>query len=220
MQWMRDRLRKHLPERHDWHYYGALGGLALMAPLTLGAMLWLIPEALGRTADNWYTDSTNGVLQVRGALTESACRLEMGSARQDINLGEIGTGRLQNVGDRGTPIAFELRLQDCLQSRIGSRDIRTGALSWAANQPAVTVTFKAVQDADNPQLVKTYGVTGVGLRLADARGKNVHLGSRGEPLLLLPGHNALSYTVMPERTAASLSSGAYGATVDFSLSYD
>ncbi|MGN6041347.1 fimbrial protein [Serratia marcescens] len=220
MQWMSDRLRKHLSEHHDWHYYGALGGLVLMAPFTLGAMLSLIPEALGRTADNWYTDSTNGVLQVRGALTQSACRLEMGSARQDINLGEIGTGRLQNVGDRGTPIAFELRLQDCLQSRIGSRDIRTGALNWAANQPVVTVTFRAVQDADNPQLVKTYGVTGVGLRLADAHGKNVHLGSRGEPLLLLPGQSVLIYNVMLERTAASLATGDYGASVDFSLSYD
>lgn len=157
MQWMSEKLRKHLPERHDCRYYGTLGGLALMAPLTLGAMLWLMPAAQGQVVDNWYTDGANGVLQVRGALTESACRLEMASAWQDISLGEIGTGRLQNVGDRGTPVAFELLLRDCLRSPAGSRDSRSGALTWANDQPAVTVTFRAVQDADNPQLVKVQG---------------------------------------------------------------
>ncbi|AIA45944.1 fimbrial protein [Serratia sp. FS14] len=217
---MSDRLRKHLPERHDWHYYGALGGLALMVPITLGTMLWLLPAAQGQTADNWYTDGANGVLQVRGALTESACRLEMESAWQDISLGEIGTGRLQNVGDRGMPVAFELLLRDCLRSPVGSRDSRTGALTWADNQPAVTVTFRAVQDADNPQLIKAQGVAGLGLRLAGGRGQDVRLGSRGEPLLLTPGQNALSYSVAPERTEAHLVAGAYRATVDFSLSYD
>ncbi|CAI0882831.1 PAP fimbrial minor pilin protein precursor [Serratia entomophila] len=220
MQWISDRLRKHLPERQDWHYYATLGGLALMAPLTLGAMLWLLPAAQGQVADNWYTDGANGVLQVRGALTESACRLEMESAWQDISLGEVGTGRLQNVGDRGTPVAFELLLRDCLRSPAGSRDSRTGALTWADNQPAVTVTFRAVQDADNPQLVKAQGVAGLGLRLEDGRGRDVRLGSRCEPLLLTPGQNALKYSVAPERTAASLTAGAYRATVDFSLSYD
>ncbi|BEO68781.1 TPA: type 1 fimbrial protein [Serratia marcescens] len=220
MQWMSNRLKKHLPERQDLRYYGSLGGLALMVPLTLGAMLWLMPAAQGQVADNWYTDGANGVLQVRGALTESACRLEMESAWQDISLGEIGTGRLQNIGDRGAPVAFELQLKDCLRSLAGSRDSRTGALTWAENQPAVTVAFRAVQDADNPRLVKVQGVAGLGLRLEDGRGQDVRLGGRGEPLLLTPGQNTLSYSVVPERTAAPLAAGAYRATVDFSLSYD
>jgi type 1 fimbria pilin len=220
MQWIGNRLRRHLPDRHEWRYYGTLGGLALMAPVTLGAMLWLLPAAQGQVADNWYTDGANGVLQVRGALTESACRLEMASAWQDISLGETGTGRLQNVGDRGTPVAFELLLRDCLRSPAGSRDSRTGALTWANDQPAVTVTFRAMQDADNPQLVKAQGVAGLGLRVADGRGQDVRLGSRGQPLLLTPGQNSLTYRVTPERTQAPLMAGAYRATLDFSLSYD
>ncbi|EPK0251110.1 fimbrial protein [Serratia marcescens] len=220
MQRIGNRLRRHLPARHEWRYYGTLGALALMAPITLGTMLILLPNAHGQVADNGYTDGANGVLQVRGALTESACRLEMASAWQDISLGEIGTGRLQHVGDRGTPVAFELQLRDCLRSPAGSRDSRTGALSWADNQPAVMVTFRAMQDVDNPQLVKAQGVAGLGLRLEDGRGQDVRLGSRGEPMLLTPGQNALSYTVMPERTAASLVAGSYRATLDFSLSYD
>lgn len=220
MRWISNGLRQHLPERHDWQYYCTLGGLALMAPLTLGAMLWLMPAAQGQVADNWYTDGANGVLQVRGALTESACRLEMESAWQDISLGEIGTGRLQNVGDRAAPVAFELLLRDCLRSPAGSRDTRTGTLVWADNQPAVTVTFRAMQDADNPQLVKVQGVSGLGLRLEDGSGQDVRLGSRGEPLLLTPGQNTLTYRVMAERTHAPLLAGSYVAVVDVRMSYD
>jgi type 1 fimbria pilin len=200
-------------------YYGTLGGLALMVPLTLGMMLWLLP-AVQATTDNWDAEGANGTLYVQGALTESACRLEMDSAHQDIALGEVGTGRLQVIGAQGEPVRFELRLADCLRSTAGSRDVRTGGLTWANEQPAVTVSFRATRDADNPQLVKARGVSGLGLRIADGHGRDVRLGSRGEPLLVTPGQNALSYTVTPERTPASLVAGSFRAVVDFHLSYD
>lgn len=77
---MKRKLKKDsLPQRCEWRYYAAMGGLALMLPL-------LLPKAVA--ADNWQVEGANGVLQVRGALTESACRLEMTSARQDIWLGK------------------------------------------------------------------------------------------------------------------------------------
>lgn len=203
---------------YDLRYYATLGALAMMAPITLGAVMLLLPSA--NAVDNWDVDGANGSLYVHGALTESACRLEMESARQDIALGEVGTGRLQAVGAQGEPVRFELRLKDCLRSPAGSRDVRTGGLTWADNQPAVTVTFRATRDADNPQLVKAQGVSGLGLRVRDERGRDVRLGSRGEPLLLTPGKNTLGYTVTPERTPAGLMAGSYRALMDFHLSYD
>jgi type 1 fimbria pilin len=198
-------------------YYATLGGLALMVPLTLGLMLWLLPDA---QADNWGVDGANGSLYVHGALTESACRLDMTSAHQDVALGEVGTGHLQVIGARGEPVRLELHLEDCLRSPVGSRDVRTGGLTWADNQPAVMVSFNATRDADNPQLVKAQGVSGLGLRMENAQGKDVRLGSWGKPLLLTPGKNTLSYTVTPERTPAPLMAGSYRAVVDFHLSYD
>ncbi|CAI1834704.1 fimbrial protein [Serratia fonticola] len=203
----------------ELRYYGTLGGLALMAPLTLGAIVWLLPPAQA-AVDNWNVEGANGTLYVHGALTESACRLEMTSAYQDIALGETGTGRLQAIGAQGEPIRFELRLADCLRSAAGSRDVRTGGLTWADNQPAVTVSFTAPRDADNPQLVQALGVSGLGLRLENGQGQDVRLGSRGKPLLLTPGQDSLSYTVTPERTPAALVAGSYRAVVDFNLSYD
>lgn len=202
----------------ELRYYTVLGGLALMATFSLAALLWLLPTA--NAVDNWDVDGANGVLHIRGALTESACRLEMDSARQDLWLGEVATGRLAQPGDRGTPVAFELRLRDCLHGPAASRDERTGSLSWARDQLAVRVAFNAPADADDPQLVKAQGVSGLGLRLLDARGRDVRLGSQGGVLWLTPGSNVLSYSVIPERTVAPLRAGAYRAVVDFALSYD
>ncbi|MBH3259858.1 type 1 fimbrial protein [Serratia marcescens] len=190
-----------------------------MVPLTLGAMLWLLTP-VHAAVDNWDVDGANGALYVHGALTESACRLDMDSVRQDVDLGVIGTGQLRNTGDRGDPVRVELRLMDCLRSPAGSRDLRTGGLTWANDQPAVTVSFRATRDADSPQLVKAQGVSGLGLRLEDGRGEDVRLGSRGKPLLLTPGQNALTYVITPERTPANLMAGSYRAVVDFHLSYD
>nr|WP_154325608.1 fimbrial protein [Pantoea sp. 201603H] len=192
--------------------------MALTIPLTLGALVLFFPPA--QAVDNADVEGANGTLYVSGALTESACRLEMSSVRQDVLLGEVGTGRLWTPGARGMPVRVDLRLEDCLHSSVASRDMRTGALTRAREQPVVSVSFSAVRDADNPALVKAQGVSGMGLRMEDAMGRDVRLGSRGAPLLLMPGQNTLSYTVMPERTRADLVAGSYQARVNVHLSYD
>lgn len=210
-----DRKQKHAAGLVP-RYYSLAGVLVPMLSLTMSVM-WLAPA---QAADNWDTEGANGTLYVQGALTESACRLEMDSVRQDISLGEVASGRLQWVGDRGEPVRFELRLKDCLRSPASSLDVRTGGGTWANNQPAVSVSFGAVRDADNPQLVKVQGVSGLALRVEDGQGRDVRLGSRGAPLLLTPGQNTLAYTVAPVRTPAALVAGSYRAVVDFRLNYD
>ncbi|MBL0877035.1 type 1 fimbrial protein [Serratia ureilytica] len=204
--------------RGELRYYAALGGLALMAPLSLTAVLWMLPAA--QAVDNWEVEGANGVLYVHGSLAVNACRLEMDSVRQDIALGEVTTGRLTKLGDRGTPVQFELRLRDCLNARAASRDERTGMLSWAEDQPAVRVSFKAPGDKDDPHLVKVAGASGFGLRLLDQYGRDARLGSRGAPLWVKPGTDVLTYTIIPERTLSPLRAGAYQARIDFNLSYD
>lgn len=210
------------PEYGFWlselRYYGVLGVLMMMIPMSLSVLIMLLSAA--EAADNWEVEGANGSLYVYGALTESACRLEMESAHQDIILGDLGTGSLQKIGARGEAVRFELRLVDCLRSPAGSKDVQTGSTSWANNQPAVTISFKATRDADNPELVKVQGVTGLGLRIEDGWGRDVRLGSRGKPLLLTPGQDILTYSVSPERTAANLTAGGYLAMVGFHLSYD
>lgn len=59
----------------------------------------LSPAAQAATG---LVDGEHGVLHVSGALTESACRLEMSSADQSVELGDVGTGRLNRlaIGER------------------------------------------------------------------------------------------------------------------------
>lgn len=192
-------------------------GLAIAVLLACSAGL---PAGIAMAADNWRVEGANGVLQLHGVLTESACRLEMNAADQSISLGNTGTGRLQQAGDRGEPVIFQLRLRDCIRTSGGSRDERGGVLSWDANQPVVSVRFIAPADADNAQLIKVQGVSGLGLRMLDAAGQDIRLGFRGKPQFLTPGQDVLTYRVMPERTAAPLQAGAYRSQVNFRLNYD
>lgn len=205
--------------RHELLYAMVISLVAVMImPLCLCMLLWLFSPAYA--ADNWQVEGAHGVLHVHGELTESACRLEMASAYQTVQLGNTTSAQLAKTGARGGPVNVQLQLQDCLRSHAENRDERSGNLVWSALQPAVSVSFIAPADADNPELVKVYGAAGVALRITDEQGRDIHLGSRGAPLALAVGKNSLNYTITPERTRASLQPGAYAAVVGFRLSYD
>lgn len=165
-------------------------------------------------------DGESGVLQVHGALSESACRLDMASAWQAVDLGNVPTGRLRKVGDRGTPVIVQLKLKDCVEGPARTLDERSGNLRWSPGQPAAVVSFIAPSDADNPHLVQVQGAAGLALRITDKLGRDVRLGSKGSSLLLTPGDNQLIYTIVPERTSSPLESGAFSAKINVGLSYE
>lgn len=183
----------------------------------LGLML-ILPQA--KAVDNWNVEGAHAVLRVYGALTESACRLEMDSSYQDIQMGETGTAQLRRMGDRGTAIAFNLRLKDCLRAATSIRDEQTGGLTWSPNQPSLAMTFLSALDENNPQLIKAQGISGMGLRLEQSDGQSVALGHRNKALILAQGKNTLSYKLTPERTSCPLVVGNYTAVVDFRLNYN
>ena len=181
--------------------------LALLSPLALAAM----PPSI---------DGETGVLHVYGSLTESPCRLEMDSAWQAVSLGNTASARLQKAGDEGAPVAFVLRLRDCRALAARSRDERSGNLLWSRSQPAVAVRFIAAADDDSPQLMAVRGVSGMALRLRDARGRDVSPGRRGRAVLLVPGQDTLRYTLSAERTRAPLRAGAWHVLINVGMEYD
>lgn len=181
--------------------------------------IFIAPHSFAQT-DNWQVEGENGVIHVFGALTESACRLDMKSAYQSIDVGNIGTGELLNIGDQGIPVEVQLNLRDCLRTTSDNRDERSGNLRWSASQPAVSVSFIAHQDFFNSALIEAKGVSGLGLRLSDVNHRPVALGNRDKPVFISPGQNALTYYITPERTSGPLKAGAYQANIDFKLSYD
>lgn len=165
-------------------------------------------------------EAEHGVLHVSGSLTESACRLDMRSAYQAVDMGNIGTAELRQAGDQSMPVRVQLHLQDCLRGASNNRD-KLGNLTWSANIPSVSFSFSGLQDPVNPALVKAVGVSGIGLRVMDKDLRDVGLGQRTQPLLLNPSNNdLLTYFITPERTAAPLMPGAYTALVMFRLNYE
>ncbi|QLG92193.1 type 1 fimbrial protein [Pseudomonas yamanorum] len=183
-----------------------------------GLLLALAGSAYAQ--DDEDVEGTVGMLNVIGAMHETPCSLEMTSRHQTIDLGAVSTSQLQRPGDQATSVAFQLRFEDCQRTAGRIRSERTGNLTWSAYQPVLSVAFIAPADADDPRLVKVQGITGVGLRLTDALGRDVQLGSRGEPLFLPLGSNTQTWHVQPTRTSAPLTSGAFRAVVDFRLNYE
>ncbi len=185
----------------------------------LGCVLLALAARVGAEDDDGI-DGQRGRLNVNGSMHESPCSLEMTSRHQTIDLGAVSASQLQRPGDQAPSRPFQLRFQDCQRIAGSIRSERTGNLAWSAHQPVLSVTFIAPADADDPRLVKVQGITGMGLRLTDALGRDVQLGSRGEPLFLTEGSSLQTWHVQPTRTSAPLTSGAFRAVVDFRLSYE
>lgn len=184
----------------------------------LAVMMWVTP--VQAAPDNWGVEGAHGELHISGALAAGACRLDMTSLFQQVELGVIPTASLLRPGDRGVPVAVQLQLRDCLPVGGRQRDERSANLTWDSIQPVVSVSFAARADDDNPELVKARGASGLGLRLLDSQRRDVHLELRGTPQFLTPYNDQLTYYVVPERTRAPLVPGAFRASVDFRLNYD
>lgn len=195
----------------NWRVFA--GGCCLLLTATNGL-------AKERQASNWDVDGNHGQLNVYGVLTENACRLEMESERQDVNLGYQTLDRLQHAGDLGKPVAVDIKLQDCLRTTAGSSSMHSGNKVWSLQQPSMSVSFIAIPDENSSSLVKVNGVSGLALRITDKQNQDVPLGRQGKTLLLSPGQNTLTYYITPQRTAAPIVSGAYQANVHFYLNYD
>ncbi|CAM2913601.1 MULTISPECIES: fimbrial protein [Pseudomonas] len=186
----------------------------------LGGLLLAFMGSAYAAEDGEDVEGMNGMLNVLGTLHETPCSLEMTSLHQTVELGAVTTSQLQRPGDQATSVAFQLRFSDCNRTAGSIRNERTGNLTWSAFQPVLSVAFMAPADADDPRLVKVQGITGMGLRLTDDLGRDVQLGSRGQPLFLTLGKDTQTWNVQPTRTSAPLSSGAFKAVVDFRLNYE
>lgn len=170
------------------------------------------------TTDGWTIDGEHGELHVEGVLAEGACRLDMASDFQQVDLGMVPLGDLQRKGDQGEPVAFHVYLRGCRRTAGSQRNNRSGHLAWSENQPVASMAFIAPNDPDMPNLMKGEG--GIGLRLLDAQYKPVKLDSWNRPWFLEPGQDSLTFYVVPVRTAAPLNAGSIRASVDFHLNYD
>lgn len=201
----------------EWRQGDCRFHAAIMALLAGG----LVSQAAhAQVPDSQEIGGEHGQIYVHGLLTEGACRLDMTSAWQDVEMASLTTAALTVPGAEGAPVLVTLHLKDCIRTRGDSLDRRTGEHTWDSVQPVVTVTFLAPADSASPSLMKVAGAKGVALRVRDAAHRTVSPGERSAPQFVTPSSDQLTYTITPVRTAAALVPGGYHAVLNFGLSYD
>lgn len=186
----------------------------------LGCMLLVLPLVAGATPANEAVDGDNGVLYVSGELTRGACNIEADSKQQAIRMGVISSGKLAGADKHARGKAFHLHLRDCISSGTEEEEKQTGTVVRVEDQPEVRISFVSTKNADNPQLIAVQGAGGIGLRLEDHLHHLILPGEPGEPLVLQPGNDDLTYWLIPERTGAPLQEGAWHSTVYMRFNYE
>lgn len=186
-------------------------------------MLWggqASPVQAAVQTDNWHVDGEYGELHVRGELTESACRLDMDSSFQLVDMRNNPVGRMLHPGDSGEPVAFQIRLLDCLSLPGGSHDNRTGGLVWSENQPVVSLAFLARENTDLNSIIHPENSSGIGLKLLNSQHQPIQLGRWGRPFIIEPGQDEMTFYIVPVRTQEPLIASTFRASLNFFLTYE
>lgn len=76
--------------------------------LTIGLL-----SALSVTTSAYATTVNGGTVHFTGEVVNAACGVDAGSADQTIQLGQVRTAVLQQAGQTGTPVGFNIKLDDC-----------------------------------------------------------------------------------------------------------
>lgn len=160
-----------------------------------------------------------GKIRVYGALIESACRLEMSSLDQSIDLGNIQTADLKFVGDKAKATDFNIQLEDCISTQTNIKNVTTDTNLWSTDQPGFKVRFLAKSEPLAPNLIAVNGAKGIALQLNEADGVEIDLGMDSKPLLVTPLQEGFSYQVTPVRVG-DLEANAFQSIISFEVIYD
>ena len=160
-----------------------------------------------------------GKIRVHGALVESACRLEMSSLDQSIDLGNIQTADLKFVGDKAKATTFNIQLEDCMSTQTNIKNVTTDTDLWSTDQPGFKVRFLAKSEPSAPSLVAVSGAKGIALQLNEADGTTIDLGMESKPLLVTPLQEGFSFLVTPVRIG-NLEANAFQSIISFEVIYD
>lgn len=201
----------------------ALSGCLLGGVLSLGLSsptFAAVKQQGYRYVDNWGVDGQHGVLRVRGALTDSPCRLSMRTADQTIDLGTVAVGDLPSLGAEGQGVTFQVELTNCLAVENARMNRQTGQVPWSTDEPGVAIRFVAADTDSSGRYALLNGVSGLGVIIQGPKGETMPLSQYASPILLPAGQSTLTYRVLPVRLGDRVSPGEFSGVIGFQLSYD
>lgn len=149
----------------------------------------------------------NGIVNMQGAIIDTACAIAAGDEQQTINLGVLPIASLASQG-KGAAHAFSIHLTDCVLDRT-----EQPFTPWKGFQ----ITF------DGPGSGALFALqgkaSGVSLRISDGAGNIASAGQPLPPQLISPGTMRLEYYLTPVINHNPLIAGNYFTTIRFKLDY-
>lgn len=147
-----------------------------------------------------------GTVRFIGEIVSGACGIDANSMDQTVSLGQVPSNSFKAIGDRSTPVKFDITLTDCDTS----------------TQKNARFTFSGVQDPAVPALFATTGLAeNVGIRLQASAGEMLENGKEQvSPVVLQNGNNVVSFAAMYEATAATVTTGEADSVANFTVAYN
>ncbi|WP_336768932.1 fimbrial protein [Pantoea endophytica] len=156
-----------------------------------------------------------------GALMSSACSLAVDSQEQTVDLGSVSGNKFRHRGDRSQNVNFSLHFKDCLA---GAHEYPPDAgittkNYWSRGERSVALSLVGTPDDFNNDLLRINGARGVGLRLTDAKSRDMSLNYGSKTFFLSPGDNTLNFNVSVEATQDYVQAGYIDAIVNVNVYY-
>lgn len=149
-----------------------------------------------------------GTVNFNGSVVTAACAVAADSATLNVEMGQVRTATLSAAGsEASTGKDFAIKLVDC----------------DAATYTDVTVTFSGTADATDATYLQA-GANGssaqnVAIRLYDAAGTPVELGTATDIISLRNGDNTLNFSAKYASPKGGATAGDASATATYTLTY-
>lgn len=150
------------------------------------------------------TDSGSGKVKFTGTIIDAPCSISPESVDQTVALGAISNSMLAN-GGKSEAQNFSIDLQGC----------------DAATKKTVTAKWSGTEDANQVGAFGLGSVTGAGLVLADASGKEIAPGTESAATSLIDGQNQISMSafIRGDGASSTVSLGDFETVTTFALAY-
>lgn len=197
-----------------------------VALLGLGSFSAMAADIADEKMSRQTSLDAHSVVHFQGSVYASPCVLELNTQEQVVDLGEINSRTFHRVGDRSSPVVFNVRLKDC--QRGASRSFtnamgeatQNGKRYYLTGESGVSLSIVGEPDFYNPDLVRISGdVKGAGLRVFSQEHENLMLNQPKASWVLKPGDNNITLNAALEATRQAVSAGSFSGLVRLKLEY-
>ncbi|MGG4608398.1 fimbrial protein [Providencia sp. Me31A] len=197
-------------------------GIVLLA---LGSFSAIAEIADEKTSRQTLLD-VHSTVHFTGSVYASPCIIELNTQEQYVDLGEINSRNFHRIGDRSSPVTFDVRLKDCQRgasrsfSNSAGEATQDGNRYYLTGESAVSLSIDGDADFFNPDLIRISGdAKGAGLRIFSPEHENLMLNQSKGSWVIKPGDNDITLNAALEATKQSVSAGSFSGLVRLKLEY-